>query len=338
MSGSRRFLPSVSLLNAFEAVLRTGSTAAAARELDLSQGAVSRLVQNLESQLGCALFLRQRQRLVPTAAAQAYGRDISRALDLIRRASMELVANPGGGTLSLAILPALGTRWLAPRLGRFAERNPGVSINLATRLRRFNFEVEGFDAAIHFGAADWRDAGHMKLFDERLTACIAPDLLRAHPIGCLADMEGLALLQLETRTSAWATWFRAQGAADNAEMAAGQSEMQPGARPARSGARGGMLFDQFAPMIQATIAGLGVALLPDYLARPELEAGRLAPVLAGSVEGTGAYWLVWPSARADFPPLEIFRCWLAQEVGGPGAELDLHLAPIRNIAEPGCAL
>ncbi|MGQ3675872.1 LysR family transcriptional regulator [Xanthobacter sp. TB0139] len=334
MSRSRRFLPSVSLLNAFEAVLRTGSTAAAARELDLSQGAVSRLVQNLESQLGCVLFLRQRQRLVPTAAAQAYGRDISRALDLIQRASMELVANPGGGTLSLAILPALGTRWLAPRLGRFAERNPGISINLATRLRRFNFEVEGFDAAIHFGAADWRDAGHMKLFDERLTACIAPDLLRVHPVECVADMEGLALLQLETRTSAWATWFRAQGA----WQSAGQGGGRTGARPARGGARGGMLFDQFAPMIQAAIAGLGVALLPEYLARPELEAGRLVPVLGGSVEGTGAYWLVWPVARADYPPLEIFRRWLAQEVDSAGSGPDMRDHPIGNIAGPGCAL
>jgi DNA-binding transcriptional LysR family regulator len=321
----RRFLPSVSLLSAFEAVLRTGSTAAAARELDLTQGAVSRLVQSLEAQLGQPLFARHRRRLIATEAARAYGRDISRALDLIQRASMELAANPGGGVLSLAILPAFGTRWLAPRLGAFLAAHPGVTINLATRLKRFNFAAEGFDAAIHFGADDWRDAGHLRLFDERLIACAAPAFLAAHPVAAAADLRALPLLQIETRPTAWTTWFAAHGAAE------------PAGR--------GMLFDQFAPMTQAAVHGLGVALLPAFLAEPEIAEGRLAPVLApgaarvrgapppggdpasaapaegsaapglmadGSIPGVGAYWLVWPEARAAYPPLVAFRDWLAE--------------------------
>ena len=75
----------------------------------------------------------------------------------------------------------------------------------------------------------------------------------------------------------------------------------------------GMLFDQFAPMTQAAIAGLGVALLPDYLAASEIAEGRLVPLLERAVAGVGAYWLVWPQARANFPPLEAFRTWLAGE-------------------------
>lgn len=290
----RRFLPSISLLAAFEAVLRTGSTAAAARELNLSQGTVSRLVQNLETQIGRSLFERHRQRLVPNEAARAYGRDISRALDLIQRASMELVGNPGNCVLSLAILPAFGTRWLAPRLGAFQLLNPHITINLATRLKRFNFFAEGFDAAIHFGVDDWRDAGHLKLFDERLTACASSDFLASHPINSLEDMRGLPLLRLETRPTEWEKWFLGQGAS------------APAVR--------GMLFDQFATMAQAAISGLGVALLPDYLAEPEIREGRLAPVLKPSVEGTGAYWLVWPTARANYLPLIAFRDWLTAEI------------------------
>ncbi|GJE44726.1 LysR family transcriptional regulator [Methylobacterium soli] len=288
----RRFLPTVSLLTALEAVLRTGSTAAAARELDLSQGTVSRLIQNLEAQLGHALFDRHRQRLVPTEAARVYGRDVTRALDLIQRGSLEFAANPLGAALSLATLPAFGSQWLVPRLGRFTLAHPGIAIHLATRLKRFNFAAEGFDAAIHFGADDWREAGHLKLFDERLTACAAPDLIGAHPVTRAADLHGLPLLRLETRPTAWDLWFAAQGG--------------------RAPAGGGMLFDQFAPMSQAAITGLGVALLPDYLAVPEQRAGRLVPLLRPSVEGTGAYWLVWPAARAEYPPLRAFRSWLAE--------------------------
>ncbi|WOS66795.1 LysR family transcriptional regulator [Sinorhizobium fredii] len=290
----RRFLPSISLLAAFEAVLRTGSISAAAREVNLTQSTVSRLIQSLEEQLGRPLFERHRQRLIPTEAAQAYGRDVTRALDLIQRGSMEFSANPGGGALSLAILPAFGTRWLAPRLGAFLTRNPGVTINLATRLKRFNFAAEGFDAAIHFGADDWRDAGHMQLFKETLTACASPALLAEHPVRTVHDMPGLPLLQLETRSNAWATWFAAQGAEASSVT--------------------GMLLDQFATMTQAAISGLGVALLPDYLADIEIEEKRLVPLLKRSVPGSGAYWLVWPQSRANYPPLEAFRSWLAAEV------------------------
>jgi DNA-binding transcriptional LysR family regulator len=293
MPRPRRFLPSISLLAAFEAVLRTGSTAAAARDLNLTQGAVSRLVATLEGQLGRPLFVRQRRRLVPTEAARAYGRDIGRALDLIERASMELAANPEGGTLSLAILPAFGTRWLAPRLPAFLAANPGVTINLATRLKRFNFAAEGFDAAIHFGAADWREAGHLHLFDERLIACAAPAFLAAHPVRGPGDVARLPLLQIETRPTAWPAWFAAAGVA--------------GAAPR------GMLFDQFAPMTEAAIAGIGVALLPEYIAAPEIAEGRLVALPGAPVAGVGAYWLVWPEARAGWPPLDAFRSWLAAE-------------------------
>ncbi len=292
----RRFLPSISLLTAFDAVLRNGTTAAAARELNLTQSTVSRLIQNLEEQLGRPLFERHRQKLIPTQTARAYGRDVARALDLVQRASMEFSANPDGGVISLAILPAFGTRWLAPRLGSFFSSHPGITINLATRLKRFNFASEGFDAAIHFGVDDWRDAAHMKLFEERLTACVAPSLLETVSVDCADDLAELPLLQLETRPHAWETWFEAQGAT----------------APRVSG----MLFDQFATMTQAAIAGLGVALLPDYLIANEIAEKRLVPLLKRGITGTGAYWLVWPHARADYPPLESFRTWLAQEVEG----------------------
>lgn len=293
----RRFIPSVSLLSAFEAVLRTGSTAAAARELDLTQSTVSRLVQTLEEQLGRPLFQRHRQRLEPTNAALAYGKDVTRALDLIQRASMEFTANPGGGTLSLAILPAFGTRWLAPRLGDFLSRHPGITVNLGTRLKRFNFATESFDAAIHFGVADWREADHLKLLDERLTACVSPDFLAGRAQVTVDDIMRWPLLQLETRPEAWRIWFEAQG------------EQAP--------VIGGMLFDQFATMTQAAISGLGVALLPDYLADIEIGEGRLVPLLKRSVPGSGAYWLVWPKMRANYPPMAAFREWIAQIASEP---------------------
>ncbi len=300
MATPRRFLPSISLLSAFESVVRTGSTLAAARDLDLSQGAVSRLIQNLETQLGVTLFLRERRRLIPTDHALAYARDVVKALDLISRGSMRVRSNTGGGTLSLAILPTFGTRWLAPRLPRFLADHPGITINLGTRLKPFDFEEEGFDAAIHFGTENWAGTGSVKLFDERLVACCAPRFLADHPVEEPADLIGLPLLQLETRPNAWGAWFAHYGV----DRRVGQ----------------GMLFDQFAPMIQAVIHGLGVALLPEFLAKPELADGRLVEVHGGPVRGEGSYYLVWPSVGAWYPPLQAFRDWLVAEAADPDGE------------------
>ncbi|MFP4326788.1 MAG: LysR family transcriptional regulator [Paracoccaceae bacterium] len=297
MPWSRRYLPSISQLRAFEAVMRTGSTTAAAAELNMTQGAVSRHIQGLEAQLGTPLFLRERRQLVPGEAARHYARSVAQALDLIGRASMELAANPGGGTLSLAILPAFGTRWLAPRLPDFLSAHPGVTVNLATRLRPVEFDAEGFDAAIHFGAADLPGCDFLKLGEEPLQAACAPAFLRAHPVARAGDLLGLPLLQLESRPRAWERWFAHHGV----EAAVPQ----------------GMIFDQFATMTQAAIHGVGVALLPRFLAQAEFEDGRLVPAFGAPVPGRGSYWLAWPRARADYPPLRALRDWLARNpIGG----------------------
>ena len=292
MTLPRRYIPSVSLLAAFEAVCRLGSTAAAARELSLTQGAVSRLVQNLEGQLGVQLFRREGRRLKPTEPALAYARDVRKALELIARASLGLRANPGGGVLSLAILPTFGTRWLAPRLGQFLAENPGVTLNLGTRLRPFDFASETFDAAIHFGNRPWPDAEHLPLFDERIIATCSPGYLAANPMQRPEDLLDKSLLQLESRPNAWGAWFAHHG------LEAPHTQ--------------GIMFDQFAPMMQAAAHGVGIALLPEFLALPEIGEGRLVRTPGEIVSGVGTYYLVWPADVTPSPPLVAFRDWLAR--------------------------
>lgn len=292
----RRFLPSMSMLTAFEAVVARGSVSDAARQLSLTQSTVSRLVQALEDQLGCELFTRQRKRLVPTQAALAFYEKVCRGLDAIQEGSLGLVANPGGGSLSLAVLPAFGTRWLAPRLGRFFDGRPGVTINLATRVERFAFDGEAFHAVIYFGAGDWPGLHHLKLFDERYTACATPNFIAEHGIARVQDVVRQPLLVLQSRGgTSWNTWLRGQGLPEQLVS--------------------GMVVDQFAMAIQAAISGLGVALLPDYLASLEMLEGRLAPLGNAAVPGDGAYWLAWPERSDRLAPLAAFRDWLRAECG-----------------------
>jgi len=287
----RRYLPAIPALMALEAVGRLGTASAAAEELNLTQGAVSRALQGLEGQLGVPLLSRERQRLHLTPAAQDYVAEVRKALQLLASASVTLRANPLGGSLNLAILPAFGMHWLAPRLARYAQSHPEVTVNLSTRLRPFDFAGTTFDAAIHYGRQDWPGVDYLKLMDEEVIAVAKPGLLP--PLVAASDILAHPLLQLESRPGDWGRWLAHHGA--------------PGQRPP------GMMFDQFATLAQAAIHGMGVALIPTFLIQRDLAEGRLVPVFGGPVAALGSYYLVWSKAAPSRGPLRSFRAWLDAE-------------------------
>lgn len=288
----RRFLPSLPLLAAFEAAARTESVTEAARELSLTQGAVSRQIRALEEQLGVDLFRRERQTIRLTPGGQAYAREIREALQKISNASLNLRANPGGGTLTVAILPTFGTRWLAPRLPEFLSAHTGITLNLMTRLTQFDFTKEAIDAAIHFGQPDWPGVEMVRLRGEDVVPACSPALLERLAFQTAWDVRRAPLLHLTSRPDAWERWFETQDVdATNVQ---------------------GMLFDQFATVAQAAVAGLGVALLPRFLIEEELSSGKLVLALDRPMRSQAAYWLVWPADRSDYPPLIAFRDWLVQ--------------------------
>lgn len=290
---SRRYLPSMPSLLALEAVDRTGTASAAAAELNLTQGAISRQLQAFEAQIGVPLILRDQHRLRLTPAAQDYCREIRRALQSLSQASLTLRANPNGGALNLAILPAFGMHWLAPRLSGFAALHPEVTVNLSTRLAPFDFAASHFDAAIHYGRPDWPNAHHMLLMQEDLLAVAAPGLLHG-PLVQADDILSYPLLQIESRTGDWGRWLAHHGHAD--------------LRPAA------MLFDQFATLTQAAIHGLGAALIPRFLIEADLAAHRLVPAFGVAIKSLGSYYLTWPKDRPERAPLTSFRAWLAREL------------------------
>lgn len=287
----RRHLPSLPSILALEALDRLGTASAAADELGLTQGAVSKQLQVLEGQLGVALLIREGKRLVLTQAARDFVTESRKALKILSDASISLRANPRGGTLNLSILPAFGMRWLAPRLAEFAAAHPEVTVNLSTRLRPFDFAATAFDAAIHYGRQDWPGVSYLKLMDEQILAVASPRVLKTHP-QTPADLLPYPFLQLESRTGDWSRWLAHHGL--------------PGKRPPA------MLFDQFATMAQAAVHGLGLALLPTFLIEKDLRDGQLVPVFGPAIPAIGSYYLVWPEARPQRTALVSFRDWLTR--------------------------
>ncbi len=284
----RRYLPSLASLLALEALDRLGSASAAADELNLTQGAISRQLQVMADQLGVQLTHRDKGRLHLTPAARDYVTEVRRTLSTLAQASLTLRANPMGGALNLAILPAFGMHWLAPRLAHFARQHPEVTVNLSTRLQPFDFASEAFDAAIHYGRQDWPGAAYLKLMEEDVLAVASPALTA--PLATPQDALTLPLLQLQSRPGDWGRWLATHG--------------MPIKRPPA------MLFDHFATMQQAAIHGLGAAVLPLFLIEQDLAQNRLVPLFGTPIPSHSAYYLVWPKDRPPRAPLTSFIKWL----------------------------
>jgi len=296
MAFSRRFLPAMSELLAFEAAARLGSFTAAASELHLTQSAVSRQVRSLEERLGSRLFVRERQTVRLSRAGEAYAAEVREVLSRISQATLRFRANPNGGALNLAILPTFGTRWLAPRLPRFLAASPEVTVNLSTRLAPFDFRADPMDAAIHFGRTDWPGAEFEELMREEVVPACSPALRKQHRFRQPADLLKAPLLHLRSRPDAWRKWFM--------EMHVDVGGSVPG-----------MQVDEFAVAAQAAAAGIGIALLPRFLTAVEFDRGDLVHAIdGGGIESTERYYLVWPASRSNYAPLLAFREWLRVEV------------------------
>ncbi|MGR3323613.1 MAG: LysR family transcriptional regulator [Pseudooceanicola sp.] len=291
------FLPTIRELEAFCELARSGTTHLAARRVNLSQTAVSRSVRALEDRLGVALFMRARQRMILSDAGRAFLPKAQALLADLNAAAVGVMAFGGQqALLRMAVLPTFGRAWLIPRLGAFLSAAPGTSVDVAARLAPVDFTTEPFDLAIQRSQHRSGAANHMHLLDETLVAVAAPSLAGRGTLD-ESDLLSLPLLQQTTRPTLWLDWFR-HARLDN--------------RRILRGAR----FDHFDMVIDAAIAGLGVALVPEILARAPLDEGTLIRASTREMETGQAYTLIYPDRAESMPEFLRFRSWIRAELEG----------------------
>jgi LysR family glycine cleavage system transcriptional activator len=294
-------LPSIAALQSFEGVARHGSVSRAAHELNLTQSAVSRQILQLEELLDVALFERVRQRMIITDAGKLYLNSVQRVLIDLRTATNQVMSCGGAANLlNLAVLPTFATRWLMPRLSKFLKKHPDTIINFSTRTAQFDFSVEPFDAAIHYGSTNWPGAVAHHLMDEDTVPVCSPAYEVAHRIKKPSDLRQAVLLHQSTRTDAWAEWFEIIGVEHG----------QP---------RRGPRYEQFAMIAQAAACGLGVALLPKILIEEELASDRLSILFAHSIRSASSYYVVVPEDKVPSQLATDFVHWIVKE-----ARLESH--------------
>ena len=296
----RRLLPSITMLQCFEAAARYGSASLAATRIGLTQSAVSRHIASLETWLGKPLFDRVGRRIVLNAQGRLYLDRIARPLGEIRAATRDMLGHGSGRVINLATLPTFGMRWIAPRLPGLLMHDPELVVNIAARTDIFAFADEAFDAAIHVGAPDWPDAEHDLLLRERVVPVLSPALAERENVTRAEDFLRLPLLVQSARRDAWREWF-----------ALCDVPFPPG--------RAVSMMGHFSMLAQAACAGAGAALLPSFLIEPELQSGALVVPVERALAEDRSYYLVYPKAKLQVPHFALLRNWLLEEAGRDGA-------------------
>ena len=288
--------PSLSELHAFAEAARLGSYTLAAEQLSVTQGAISRAIARLEEHLGFALFERQGRRSVLSPAGRQYLDAIGPALFTIESATATLRKRRSGRQLRLSVTPTLFSHWLIPRLPDFTARHPGTMLSFAPYRRDDPLNAPDIDAWIRIGADPW--PAHLQadylVGRDLVPICRPQDVQGPEAIRTADDLMRRPLLAHTNYPDNWARWFRSAGCT----------------RPCPASVAD---FELVALLVQAVIAGMGVAVVQRCLIEADLAAGRVVVPVQHPFRIERGYFLCRPAQRPAHPALEDLRHWLMEQ-------------------------
>jgi LysR family glycine cleavage system transcriptional activator len=296
----RRDLPvSLDLLRGFEAAARLLSFTSAAAELFLTQSAVSRQVQQLEEQLGVKLFERRTRALVLTEAGELYYRKVAEALALLRDATTAVRVKTSP-VVRVTTTVSFASLWLVPRLLQFQAEHGDIAVHVVADNIVRDLEREGMDAAIRYCPQDVAGVNAIFLFGEQVAPVASPALLKGKKVRTPEDLLLLPLLDIDDPHSttiwlSWKVWCETM-------------------RLERPRTNRGLTFSHYDQIMQAAIAGQGVALGRFPIIDPLLADRRLVMPLKDkryAAPAHRAYWLVLP--RSPGEEVKVFAEWIQQQ-------------------------
>lgn len=291
----------------FVDVMKHGSFAAVARQRQVDPSLISRAISNLEAELGFRLFQRTTRKLSPTEAASEYFSRVEGLIgefDLASEAALDLVSMPTG-TLRVTACTSFGQRVLAPVLPELRSRYPDLTIDLQLVDHAVDIVEEKIDLAVRFGNRPEGDFVVSRLVPRHFRVCASPAYIEQSGMpedpGKLEERDCL-LFSFPGYRSAWK--FRRTG------------------EPAFSvPVTGHLLMSHGVTMTKCAVAGLGPALLPDWLCASEIAAGELVDLFpdyeCAATEFDTSAWLVYPSRSYVPVKLRVFIDFLREHVEGP---------------------
>lgn len=296
-------LPPLDLFHSFEAVARHRSFTLAAKELCLTQSAVSRQIQALEGALGLRLFRRLNRAIEVTPEGQRLFDSVAQGLEDISACLSALGAASKPPQITVSASVAFAWFWLMPRLERFAALQPEIDLRVLAADQPVLPGTGEVDVAILFGAGKWDGLDARLLFGERVYPVCSPAYLRNHPeLRQPADLLDQTLLHLEYPRPAagevdWRQWLLRQGVNE---------------QPVRRAIR----LNSYPMVLQAAEAGRGVALGWSYITDPILAEGRLVCPVQKSLETNDGYYVSSSVSAMRDPAISFFLDWILDEATG----------------------
>lgn len=290
-------IPPLSTLQAFETIARRKSFALAAEELHLTPSAVSHQVAKLEGLLGVRLFERSARGVELTPAGQQYLQRVSSALGAINTATEDL-RHGVQDTLYVHSSPSFASLWLMPRIARFTQRHPHISLVLSASHVHSDFQLGQMDIDIRYGLPNWPHLEVQPVFTERIMPLASPEFIRAHVLHEPKDLLRVPLIHSTVNVVQWPDWFNRFGGDQRPE-------------------RMGMRFDRAMMSLDAAVQKLGVALESTSIGQSLIASGKLQPVFENgwSME-VQAHFMVYPARHASRPEVQHFVEWLQEEAKG----------------------
>lgn len=276
----------------------------AADELNVTPGAISQQVRQLEDSLSQLLFIRQNNALSLTFAGKALLPQVKEAFDTLSEATDLVRSKNFENILKISAPPTFTTKWLRPRLVQFQSAHPDLEIRLTASKQLADFSKENLDLAIRYGSGIYENLVSEKIMTEDIFPVCSPSLL--HKTMALRSIEDLAnhtLIHSEHSVNDdtapnWNKWLR---------------HVSPSTLE-KINTHKGVFYTPASLAIDAAIAGEGIALAKGAWVQDDIAAGRLVQPFDDIMQSTFAYYLVYPQGTLS-SRLTLFRSWLFETLG-----------------------
>ncbi len=288
-------LPPLNALRAFEASARHLSFTRAAEELFVTQAAISHQIKSLEEHLGLKLFMRKNRALLLSEEGQSYYLDIKDIFNSLHEATEKLLARGAKGAITVSLQPSFAIQWLVPRLNDFNALHPDIDVRIKAVDQPDNSLTEDVDIAIYYGRGRWSNVHAQQLHTEYLIPVCSPMLLAGKkPLNSTDDLSQHILLH-DTSRRDWKRWVKQVGVKG-------------------INVNHGPIFSHSSMVLQAAIHGQGIALANSFLAKPDLDAGRLVSPFTDVLVSKDAHYLVYREHQSELGKIEAFNNWMLETV------------------------
>jgi len=286
-----RRLPPLNSLKCFEAAGRLLSFTNAARELNVTQAAISHQIKVIEEYLGVALFDRLPRRLVLTEQGKSLLPEVIEAFDKVSLAISALNREQYSNMLSVRLGTSFAAKWLSPQLKYFWLQYPEIDLCLYHANAPVDFEREQIDIAVTYGKGDWEGVvADLLLSLDFFPVCSPAFMHNDKPLTELDNLRYYTLMH-DTSYECWYDWIKlAQVKGIRADK--------------------GTIIDDTNVLIQAAIDGQGIALGSTAFLQDHLDSGRLVKPFDINLVNDFSYFVVCPESHLQNPAVLAFKEWL----------------------------